>query len=354
VAEAAKEPKLAAGPVDVTGMDAINGRESVDSGEKLIVDRADGAVVDVIDPVSPSAADAAGARGLLATGHYPLTTSSPAVPIVPRAKITIRPGTLDDLPFIDRLQKADSRALGFLPWQALVGKVELGQVLVACASEGVDSGQLLEASADGGEEGVAREAEWPVASADGAGVDVIDAPSPPSAVDAGTRAQLATRHSSLTTPAPRATGHSPLATPPTPVGYIIAADRYQKRDEIGYVTQVNVLPGYRRHLVAAALLQAQFDRSATGCKLYCCWCAQDLPANAFWEAMGFVPIAFRAGAAKGRRVAGGEGVASGGEWPVASADGAGNGAVGSASLRGVGGGGGGGGGGARGPGPLPH
>ncbi|MEO0587775.1 MAG: hypothetical protein AAF078_09060, partial [Planctomycetota bacterium] len=48
-------------------------------------------------------------------------------------------------------------------------------------------------------------------------------------------------------------------------------------------------------LVGAALLKAQFDRSAYGCRLYGCWCAQDLPANRFWEAMGFAPIAFRTG-----------------------------------------------------------
>ena len=80
-----------------------------------------------------------------------------------------------------------------------------------------------------------------------------------------------------------------------PAGYLIAADRYFRRDEVGYVTQVNVEERYRRSLVAAALLQAQFDRSAYGCKLYCCWCAQDLRANEFWEAMGFSPIAFRTG-----------------------------------------------------------
>jgi hypothetical protein len=36
--------------------------------------------------------------------------------------------------------------------------------------------------------------------------------------------------------------------------------------------------------------------------LFCCWCAQDLPANHFWESMGFVPIAFRAGSTGKRRV----------------------------------------------------
>ena len=48
------------------------------------------------------------------------------------------------------------------------------------------------------------------------------------------------------------------------VGYLIASDRYFKRDEVGYVTQMNVSLNYRRSLVAATLLQGQFDRSAYG------------------------------------------------------------------------------------------
>ena len=150
-------------------------------------------------------------------------------PIVPRVTVNIRSGTMADVPFVDRMQKAHSRALGFLPTKAIEGKIKLGHVLVA------------------------------------------EVPSPP--------------------PSPGVPGEGVKA-----IGYLIAADRYQKRDEIGYVTQINVLPEYRRSLVAASLLQAQFDRSAYGCRLYCCWCAQDLvSANEFWEAMGFVAIAFRTG-----------------------------------------------------------
>jgi hypothetical protein len=43
------------------------------------------------------------------------------------------------------------------------------------------------------------------------------------------------------------------------------------------------------------LVQAMFERAAYGCKLFCCWCAQDLAANYFWESIGFVPLAFRTG-----------------------------------------------------------
>ena len=88
----------------------------------------------------------------------------------------------------------------------------------------------------------------------------------------------------------------------TPVGYVIHRDRYLKRDELGVVYQLNVEPGGQRGYVGAALLKAAFERAAYGCRLYCCWCAQDLAANKFWEAMGFVPLAFRAGSDKKKRV----------------------------------------------------
>jgi hypothetical protein len=54
--------------------------------------------------------------------------------------------------------------------------------------------------------------------------------------------------------------------------------------------------------VGATLIQALFDRAAYGCRLFCCWCAQDIDANYFWESLGFVPLAFRAGSEKRARV----------------------------------------------------
>ena len=92
------------------------------------------------------------------------------------------------------------------------------------------------------------------------------------------------------------------AAVPLPVGYCIGQDRYFKRDDVGIIYQMNVVPGHQRGLVGASLLKAKFERSAYGCKLYCCWCAQDIEANRFWEAMGFVPLAFRAGSEKKSRV----------------------------------------------------
>jgi ribosomal protein S18 acetylase RimI-like enzyme len=87
-----------------------------------------------------------------------------------------------------------------------------------------------------------------------------------------------------------------------PVGYVMYRDRYLKRDELGVIYQLCVDPAAQRTLIGATLLKAVFERSAYGCRLFCCWCAQDLPANRFWEAMGFVPIAFRGGSTAKKRV----------------------------------------------------
>ena len=145
-----------------------------------------------------------------------LPSTAPLPLPAPRLTMAIRPATADDLPFIDALQKKQSKQVGFMHAATLRGKLELGHVLVA---------------------------------------------------DVGGR----------------------LA------GYLIGCDRYFKRDDVGVVYQINVVPGLRRSLVAAELLRAQFERSAYGCRLYCCWCAQDIQANRFWEATGFVPLAFRTG-----------------------------------------------------------
>jgi hypothetical protein len=190
-------------------------------------------------PVAGVTADGATAA-VAAAAVESLAVAPPAAPRpLPRVPIAVRPGTPDDLPFIDALQKRHAAAVGWMPTATLAGKIKLGHVLIA---EDVRS-------------------QWSVVSSEG---------SRP------------------------ATDHGPLTTD-SRVGYCIAADQYFKRDDVGVVYQMNVVPGRQRGLVGAALLQAQFDRSAYGCKLYCCWCAQDLAANRFWEAMGFVPLAYRVG-----------------------------------------------------------
>ena len=84
-------------------------------------------------------------------------------------------------------------------------------------------------------------------------------------------------------------------------GYVVGSNTYHKREEVGVVYQMAVEPRLRRGNVAAVLLRALFASWPYGTRLCCAWCAQDLAANRFWEAMGFVPLAYRAGSAgKGR------------------------------------------------------
>ncbi len=140
-----------------------------------------------------------------------------------RIAISVRAGTMDDLPFLDSLQKLHTKQVGWMPTKQFEGKIKLGHVIIA--------------------EDEARQ----------------------------------------------------------PVGYCIGHDQYFKRDDVGIIYQLNVLPTKQRGLIGATLVKAMFDRAAYGCKLFCCWCAQDIDANHFWESMGFVPLAFRAGSrGKGR------------------------------------------------------
>jgi hypothetical protein len=145
-----------------------------------------------------------------------------AIVPISRVELSFRTGTIDDIAFMDALQKKHGKALGHFTTGQYEGYVKLGAVLIAEA---------------GG----------------------------------------------------------------APVGYIISRDRYLKRDELGVIFQLCVADGQQRKLVGASLVREAFERSAYGCRLYCLWCAQDLDANYFWESLGFVPIAFRAGSERKKK-----------------------------------------------------
>lgn len=149
-----------------------------------------------------------------------------ALPAPRCGEISIRLATLDDVPFIDDLQRKHSRAVGWFPTKQIEGNITKGKVLIA---------EEISPSLKGG------------------GVFA------------------------------------------TPVGYCISSDRYLKHDDCGIIYQLNVMPSKQRGLIGATLVKAVFARAAYGCKLFCCWCAQDLEANYFWESLGFVPLAFRTG-----------------------------------------------------------
>lgn len=87
-----------------------------------------------------------------------------------------------------------------------------------------------------------------------------------------------------------------------PVGYAIARDQYLKRDDVGIIYQLNVMPIRHRQLVGATLVKGVFEQAAYGCRLFSAWCAQDIQANWFWESLGFVPLAFRTGSRAKQRI----------------------------------------------------
>lgn len=97
-------------------------------------------------------------------------------------------------------------------------------------------------------------------------------------------------------------GHVIVAESCDRVGYCIGNDQYSGRDDLGIIYQLNVAPLKQRNLIGATLIKAMFERAAYGCKLFCCWCAQDIQANWFWESIGFVPLAFRTGSRNKQRV----------------------------------------------------
>src|SRR5882757_143336 len=50
---------------------------------------------------------------------------------IPRIPISVRPGTMDDLAFIDALQKKHTKQVGWMPTKQFEGKIKLGHVLIA-------------------------------------------------------------------------------------------------------------------------------------------------------------------------------------------------------------------------------
>src|SRR5687768_8059580 len=180
-----------------------------------------------------------------------------AIVPIPKCDVAIRVATMADLPRLDALQKQYNQALGYFPTKQFEGYIQMGGVLVA---EAEDGNERL-----------------------GLGLRL------------GLRPDQA--HHNLN---PNRNLNRPSAS--SLLGYIISRDRYLKRDELGVIYQLCVAPEAQRSLVGASLVKAAFERAAYGCRLFCCWCAQDLEANRFWESMGFVPVAFRAGSTGKRRV----------------------------------------------------
>lgn len=188
--------------------------------------------------------------------------------------ISVRLANQEDFAFIDALQKKESNGLGFMWEQAIRKRIDEGNMLIA---------EAVEPRRHEGHEGEGKKNYSDAMDQCSARQETI------SETNTSENEAESTHGFSESSCASRLRGSTKV-----PVGYCMGVDRYQKRSELGIVYQMAVLPAFRRMNVAAMLLQAQFDKSAYGTRLYCCWCKQSLEANRFWEAMGFVPLAFRA------------------------------------------------------------
>jgi hypothetical protein len=171
----------------------------------------------------------------------------------PRSPIAIRVAIERDLKFIDDLQKKHGKMVAFASHKELRSYIEQGQTAL-----------------------IAEEGSLPLPSGEGWGEGAHDG-------------QVRSDPPSPLTPLPQGEGNR------SPIGYCLYRDRYMKREDCGYVSQLVVDSSKHRGLVGAALVQAMFERLPYGVRLFCLWCAQDLEANHFWEALGFVPLAYRAG-----------------------------------------------------------
>src|SRR3954453_18399021 len=59
---------------------------------------------------------------------------------LPNVDVSIRPGVLSDVPFLDSLQKLHTKQVGWMPTAQFEGKIKLGHVLVAWATRPSSSG----------------------------------------------------------------------------------------------------------------------------------------------------------------------------------------------------------------------
>src|SRR6476646_9482883 len=105
---------------------------------------------------------------------------------IPKIPFSMRPGTMDDLSFIDQLQKKHTKQVGFMQTKALEGKIKLGHVLIAEEGETADYADNADKKLDLN----------------------LSVQSAKSAVQ--------------------------------PLGYLIGNDQYFKRDDVGIIYQINI------------------------------------------------------------------------------------------------------------------
>jgi len=87
----------------------------------------------------------------------------------------------------------------------------------------------------------------------------------------------------------------------TQFGFVMWGEGYSGRDDCTICYQLAVAPAHHRKLIGACLVRAWLEAQPFGMRLAVCWCAQDLPANSFWESVGFQALAWRTGSRNKQR-----------------------------------------------------
>lgn len=87
-----------------------------------------------------------------------------------------------------------------------------------------------------------------------------------------------------------------------PAGYLLGKNIYKNDLKCAIIYQAAISYDARRRYLGKALVQTFMDRLPVTTEYVVLWCAADLEANLFWEAMDFHAIAYRAGSRKTRRV----------------------------------------------------
>lgn len=87
-----------------------------------------------------------------------------------------------------------------------------------------------------------------------------------------------------------------------PAGYILGRSPYLRRADLAIIYQSAIEYDARRKLIGTLLVEAWVRSLPATVTQVTCWCAQDIDANLFWESLGFLPIAWRAGSVSKQRV----------------------------------------------------
>lgn len=87
-----------------------------------------------------------------------------------------------------------------------------------------------------------------------------------------------------------------------PAGYIHGVCPYLRRPNLAIIYQAAIDYDVRHRAIGTALVEQWATTTAANAAQLVLWCAQDIEANLFWEAIGFSALAWRAGSVRKGRI----------------------------------------------------